>query len=170
MFAVDVAESRNSLKSGRLMTRVLSKELLDLMKQPTVDMRGSALGDYVGISWLMRDVEGVRLVGHGGSMNGQYSEFVTVPERGFALASLTNSGPNGPQFNDEILKWALASYLGVVEKDPEPISLGDNELAAYAGKFTGKYAHRLITGGIGHNLPQEAPQAFAHAVLNAAAM
>jgi pimeloyl-ACP methyl ester carboxylesterase len=34
----------------------------------------------------------------------------------------------------------------------------------YASKFSGKYAHRLITGGIGHNLPQEAPQAFAKAV------
>ena len=39
--------------------------------------------------------------------------------------------------------------------------------AAYAGKFTGKYAHRLITGGIGHNLPQEAPKAFAQAVIDA---
>ncbi|MGQ3081361.1 MULTISPECIES: alpha/beta fold hydrolase [Alphaproteobacteria] len=40
--------------------------------------------------------------------------------------------------------------------------------AAYAKKFTGKYAHRNITGGIGHNLPQEAPKAFADAVLQAA--
>jgi pimeloyl-ACP methyl ester carboxylesterase len=38
--------------------------------------------------------------------------------------------------------------------------------AAYARKFSGKYAHRLITGGIGHNLPQEAPQAFAQAVID----
>jgi len=38
--------------------------------------------------------------------------------------------------------------------------------AAYAGKFKGPYAHRLITGGIGHNLPQEAPAAFAQAVLD----
>lgn len=37
---------------------------------------------------------------------------------------------------------------------------------AYAKKFSGKYEHRLITGGIGHNLPQEAPQAFAQAVVN----
>ena len=40
--------------------------------------------------------------------------------------------------------------------------------SAYAKKFTGKYAHRLITGGIGHNLPQEAPQAFAQAVVDVA--
>ncbi|TDG03304.1 alpha/beta hydrolase [Paraburkholderia guartelaensis] len=37
--------------------------------------------------------------------------------------------------------------------------------AAYAGKFTGKYQHRDISGGIGHNLPQEAPKAFADAML-----
>jgi pimeloyl-ACP methyl ester carboxylesterase len=38
--------------------------------------------------------------------------------------------------------------------------------SAYASKFTGKYEHRVITGGIGHNLPQEAPQAFAQAVVD----
>ncbi len=37
---------------------------------------------------------------------------------------------------------------------------------AYAKKFTGKYAHRTLTGGVGHNLPQEAPAAFAQAVLD----
>jgi pimeloyl-ACP methyl ester carboxylesterase len=38
--------------------------------------------------------------------------------------------------------------------------------AAYRSKFTGKYEHRLSTGGIGHNLPQEAPRAFAQAILD----
>jgi pimeloyl-ACP methyl ester carboxylesterase len=42
------------------------------------------------------------------------------------------------------------------------------EAAAYAKKFTGKYQHRVVTGGIGHNLPQEAPQAFAQAMLDVA--
>jgi pimeloyl-ACP methyl ester carboxylesterase len=37
--------------------------------------------------------------------------------------------------------------------------------SSYAGKFSGPYAHRTIEGGIGHNLPQEAPEAFARAVL-----
>jgi pimeloyl-ACP methyl ester carboxylesterase len=39
--------------------------------------------------------------------------------------------------------------------------------ASYAKKFSGKYTHQLLTGGIGHNLPQEAPQAFADAVIAA---
>ena len=42
------------------------------------------------------------------------------------------------------------------------------EPAAYRGKFSGRYEHRLIKGGVGHNLPQEAPQAFAEAVISAA--
>jgi pimeloyl-ACP methyl ester carboxylesterase len=44
------------------------------------------------------------------------------------------------------------------------------EPAAYRAKFTGPYAHRLITGGIGHNLPQEAPAAFARAILDVASL
>jgi pimeloyl-ACP methyl ester carboxylesterase len=39
------------------------------------------------------------------------------------------------------------------------------DASAYAKKFSGKYAHRVITGGVGHNLPQEAPGAFVEAVV-----
>jgi pimeloyl-ACP methyl ester carboxylesterase len=38
--------------------------------------------------------------------------------------------------------------------------------SSYAGKFSGRYSHRTIEGGIGHNLPQEAPEAFADAVID----
>ena len=40
------------------------------------------------------------------------------------------------------------------------------EPGAYAKKFAGKYEHRTIQGGVGHNLPQEAPEAFAKAVID----
>ncbi|MBN9354779.1 MAG: alpha/beta hydrolase, partial [Hyphomicrobium denitrificans] len=40
------------------------------------------------------------------------------------------------------------------------------DASAYAKKFTGKYAHRILTGGIGHNPPQEAPRAFADAIFD----
>ena len=43
------------------------------------------------------------------------------------------------------------------------------EPSAYAKKFSGKYEHRTITGGIGHNLPQEAPEAFTQAVIDVSA-
>jgi pimeloyl-ACP methyl ester carboxylesterase len=40
------------------------------------------------------------------------------------------------------------------------------DASAYAKKFSGRYAHQVITGGVGHNLPQEAPQAFAQAIVD----
>jgi pimeloyl-ACP methyl ester carboxylesterase len=43
------------------------------------------------------------------------------------------------------------------------------EPGAYAKKFTGRYTHRTLTGGIGHNLPQEAPKAFAEAIIEVGA-
>jgi pimeloyl-ACP methyl ester carboxylesterase len=41
-----------------------------------------------------------------------------------------------------------------------------SDASVYAAKFSGKYQHRVIGGGVGHNLPQEAPQAFAQAVID----
>ena len=40
------------------------------------------------------------------------------------------------------------------------------DASTYANRFSGKYSHRVVEGGIGHNLPQEAPQAFAQAVVD----
>jgi pimeloyl-ACP methyl ester carboxylesterase len=39
------------------------------------------------------------------------------------------------------------------------------DASSYAKKFSGKYTHRIVSGGVGHNLPQEAPEAFAKAVI-----
>ena len=40
------------------------------------------------------------------------------------------------------------------------------DASAYASKFSGRYEHRVIRGGVGHNLPQEAPEAFAKAIVD----
>ena len=116
-------------------TRILSAANLALMKEPTIAMKGSALGDYVGISWLLRDVDGVRTVGHGGTTNGQYSDFVMVPERSFAFTSMTNCGPSGSQLNHALARWALEHYLGVTDTEPEPIKLPDEKLAPFVGRY-----------------------------------
>jgi pimeloyl-ACP methyl ester carboxylesterase len=42
------------------------------------------------------------------------------------------------------------------------------EASAYAKRFSGRYAHRVVTGGVGHNLPQEEPKAFAEAIVEVA--
>lgn len=116
-------------------TRVLSAEGLRRMQQPTVEMPGSALGDAVGITWLLQEVGGVQVVKHGGTTNGQHSELLLVPERGFAVTSLTNSGPNGPKLNDRVVRWAFEHYLGVRVEDPEPVRLPAGQLAPYTGRY-----------------------------------
>ena len=62
---------------------------------------------------------------------------------------------------------AIAVPTIVMEGDANgaPHATGD---AAFRGKFTGPYNYRVVTGGIGHNLPQEAPREFAQAVLDVA--
>jgi Beta-lactamase len=58
-------------------------------------LRGSSLGDAIGVGWFLREVDGVRTVGHGGSANGQVAELLTVPERDFVVVSLSIAGPDG---------------------------------------------------------------------------
>jgi CubicO group peptidase (beta-lactamase class C family) len=115
--------------------RVLSAELLRLMQQPTAESPGNAIGDAVGISWWLRDVDGVRLVSHGGNTIGQDSDFFMAPERDFAVVTLSNSSPNGSELNQELGKWALRTCLGVEDKDPEPAELGEADLQPYTGRY-----------------------------------
>ena len=152
--ADQIAWARFHLGDGRAPdgAQVLSSELLGRMKQPTAEMKGSALGDYVGISWLMRDVDGVRLVGHGGDTIGQHSEFVMVPEREFAISVMTNCGPNGSQLKEELVKWALEAYAGVVDRDPEALELSADELAPFIGRYETIAAWVDLTVDAGHLL------------------
>ncbi|GHD97946.1 serine hydrolase domain-containing protein [Streptomyces alanosinicus] len=114
---------------------LLTAASLDRMKRPTVQLRGSTLGDAFGICWFLRDVAGVRTVGHGGSGNGQFAELLLVPERDFAVVSLANTGPDGYQFNQAVLKRALELYLGVVEREPEPLPYDAGRAREAAGRY-----------------------------------
>jgi pimeloyl-ACP methyl ester carboxylesterase len=75
-----------------------------------------------------------------------------------------------PRYDEIERRLAAAPSIGV----PTVTMEGDANGAphpppeAYRAKFTSKYEHRLITGGVGHNLPQEAPRAFAQAVMDVA--
>jgi len=73
-----------------------------------------------------------------------------------------------PQFDDLEKRLAQAPVITVPTITMEGDSNGapHPDPSGYRNKFSGKYAHRNIEGGIGHNLPQEAPQAFAQAVVD----
>ncbi|MGI8608466.1 MAG: serine hydrolase domain-containing protein [Candidatus Dormibacteria bacterium] len=130
--------------TGRDGVRVISEAALKRMQETTFPFKAGAIADEVGTSWLIRDVTGVRLVGHGGATNGQMAAFQMVPEKGLAIASLTNAD-QGALLNRDLVKWLLEKRIGLVQKDDEPIDLPAEKLAVFAGKFDGGVAILDIT-------------------------
>lgn len=122
-------------------TEVLPTETLHQMRVPTAELHSSMLGDAIGIGWFLRDVDGVRTVGHGGSGNGQFAELLTVPERDFAIVVTSNASPTGIPCNQAIVRWALEHYLGVVDRDPEPEPYDE----ARAAEIVGAYENDAMT-------------------------
>jgi pimeloyl-ACP methyl ester carboxylesterase len=72
-----------------------------------------------------------------------------------------------PQFDDLENRLAQGPVIGVptVTLEGDANGAPHPDPSSYAGRFSGTYSHRTIEGGVGHNLPQEAPEAFATAVL-----
>jgi pimeloyl-ACP methyl ester carboxylesterase len=73
-----------------------------------------------------------------------------------------------PKYDDLEKRLAVGPVIGVptITLEGDANGAPHPDPSSYAKKFSGKYAHRDINGGIGHNLPQEAPQAFAKAVVD----
>jgi len=114
---------------------ILSPELARTMREPTVRAPGWSAGDAVGLSWLLSDVAGLWVVGHGGAMPGQLSLFKTVPERGFALASCTNAQPVGSAFNERIMRWAWETVLETPIPEPETVARSADDVTPFCGRY-----------------------------------
>jgi CubicO group peptidase (beta-lactamase class C family) len=112
---------------------VLRRDTLKQMQTRTTPDSGP-YGEAYGIGWALRDIDGVRIVAHGGTTFGHESAFEMVPERGLAVAVLTNAGHGGP-LHEEITKWVFDAYLGLVERLPEPLAVAPAELAEYEGVY-----------------------------------
>lgn len=108
---------------------------LHRMRERTVELRGSTLGDGFGVCWFLHDFDGLRGIGHGGSGNGQFAELLIVPERDFAVVSLANLGPDGHPFNQSVVRWALEHYLGVAEKQARPLPYDEGRARQVVGRY-----------------------------------
>ena len=77
-----------------------------------------------------------------------------------------------PKYDDLEKRLAQSPVIGVptITLEGDANGAPHPDPSSYAKKFAGKYEHRTIAGGIGHNLPQEAPQAFAQAIIDIAAL
>jgi hypothetical protein len=120
------------------------------MQEQTVALQGSSLGDAFGICWFLRKVNGVPTIGHGGSANGQFAELLIVPERNFAVVSLSNSNPNGIPFNQEVVRWAIKNYQGLVDSDPVPMPFDKMRAQEIVGSYQNDFMTLTIqTDGAG---------------------
>jgi CubicO group peptidase (beta-lactamase class C family) len=91
----------------------------------------------MGVTWMLRpSAEGDLIVQHGGSGTGQYSGFIMVPSRGFAMTVLTNS-EGGPKLLNELFAedWALRRFAGVSNLPALPQDLSPADLAPYEGHY-----------------------------------
>jgi pimeloyl-ACP methyl ester carboxylesterase len=79
--------------------------------------------------------------------------------------------PGEPKYDDLEKRLAQSPAITVptITMESDANGAPHPDPASYMKKFSGKYEHRHVTGGVGHNLPQEAPQAFAQAVVDVAA-
>lgn len=111
--------------------RLLSPESLKVMQTPTHP--GGVFGQ-VALNWFVKDIDGVRIIFHGGTTNGQKSEFWMVPAQKFSLTSTTNSSQGG-HLNSEINDWVREHFLGIVEPKPVGKPMAADRLSEYAGSF-----------------------------------
>jgi CubicO group peptidase (beta-lactamase class C family) len=116
----------------------LTAESLARMREPHVET-GDA-DRKMALTWFVRELDGTVLAEHDGGTNGQMARLMLAPEAGFALAILTNHSPAGNGLLRELSRVALQQYLGIDEREPEPIELAAEELAEYAGSYANPFS------------------------------
>ena len=93
-----------------------------------------AVDSFSGLSWFTEDVDGVRLMHHGGSMIYQESLLLIAPERNFAFVALTNS-ERGSESIRPVKKAALDAFLTIAEPELETVEADAETLQPYAGDY-----------------------------------
>jgi CubicO group peptidase (beta-lactamase class C family) len=135
-------------------TSLLTPESLALMQTPVVpaDTRG-----MMALTWFVTDRGATRIFSHGGATLGQMSAFLFAPAHDFALTILTNA-ERGRELNRDVTKWALQHFLGVDDPDPAPQDVPDEQLAAYAGRYTSLMQDLELTMRDGMLVLQDEPK------------
>jgi CubicO group peptidase (beta-lactamase class C family) len=130
--------------------RLLSAEAVKLMQAPQVELTDR---DSMGLSWMLRTVDGRATVGHGGATNGQTALLTLVPDAGFAVAVLTNH-MSGGQVLQDVTKEALRLHVGLNDPDPEALPRDASELAEYVGHYSAALTEYEVTAEDGRLVAQ----------------
>src|SRR5262249_50224614 len=129
----------------------------DSLRQMHAPIAAAANERQVGIAWMIQDVGGERVVGHGGDTFGQISLLTLVPSRGFALITVTNADRGGRgRAPMESPAWDRSWETAA----PEPIhrALPADEVAAYAGRYVGALSDAVLTPREGGLTAQVSPK------------
>jgi len=94
----------------------------------------AAMSPHWGIGWSVDSIDGVAVIGHGGTTNGFQARLTFVPERRFAFACLTNSNLGSAAIRS-IEDWLLERYAGLRRTDPPRVALSPDALARFAGRY-----------------------------------
>lgn len=125
--------------------RVLSAQSAQTMRSKQVD--ADPFREW-GVGWSRRVLDGVTLVEHNGATNGFTARLTTVPERGFAIAILTNHASGGAA-HTAISKVALERYLGIPDEPAPVVAVETDRLVARNGTYRQKLADLTLTANEG---------------------
>lgn len=146
---------------------LLKPETLQWMQTPQV-----RVNDYigsVGLSWFLRDFDGIKGVTHNGGTVGQNSLLMLLPEKKFAYALVTNA-ENGSALHAKFHRLVLKEFFGVIDPEPQEIDSTSEELEQYVGTYArplmtinlqmneGQLTATVkITGGLPNDEPADSP-------------
>lgn len=130
-------------------TRLLAEPSLRAMHEPSTPHELMP-GVRIGLGWLLRTIDGIRLIEHHGDVSGQHSSITIIPERDCVIVVLTNATPNGRELAERVVGEFLEDRLGLVEPQPETLQLGPQELTRYTGTYrTDGIELRVVVSGSG---------------------
>ncbi len=135
-----VASVREVLRFARLHigdgeidgARLLSPESAQATREPLTEA-GDFSRNY-GLGWCVHDYPDFRTISHGGATRGFRANLTAIPERAFAIATLTN-GEAGSRAIQEIEAWALSQYLDVARPVPDRVKRSGKQLKEVAGTY-----------------------------------
>lgn len=149
--------ARFHLNGGRTDSGEQLMQPATIAAMQTPQATAGSMADAVGISWLLNDLGGLRLVSHGGATNGQIAQLLLAPEQGFALVILTNAN-RGREVTRDLTNWALAHYLGLHQPTLPQQTLTEAELQPYTGYYKAQLSEVAVTSANGGLMLQIIPQ------------
>jgi CubicO group peptidase (beta-lactamase class C family) len=109
----------------------MEDETLAVMREPLL---ATQRDEWMGLAWFVKDLSGVRFAQHGGTTNGQNAWLALAPDRGFAIAVLTNH-QFGHALIGRVLEQAFQDLLGVAPWQPELLDVPVERLREYVGRY-----------------------------------